>query len=129
MKTKDKALFFGPIFLGSAVIVAIILVFDLRLYQKEGDIAKFGYIPENEIQVTKWIEDNPGVYHPETSITVVSDNGDTLKVVVFPAFPGSFLVVHKDSYPSVIGKKVFVKMTKRDGTIEITEASLKPFEK
>lgn len=88
-----------------------------------------GHIPENEIQVTKWTEDSPGLYRPKTCINVVTDRGDTLKVTVFPSFPGSFLVVHKDTYPLAIGKKVFVKMAKREGVIEIVDASLKPFDK
>lgn len=111
---------------GAAIVISFLPI-ALRYWVPKPELS-FGFIPENEIQTVKWGEDHHG-YYPETNIAVVTDRGDTTVANVGDYFSGVYMVMYKDSHPLSKGKKVFVKMTKINGEMEITEASLKPFEK
>lgn len=126
MKNYLMKNFYFFFFCGAVVFISITPFIFLKKQP-----VKLGYIPENEVQITKWVETNPGSqrYYLETKISVVTDKGDTITAEAIDPFPGAFMVINKDSYPPSKGKKVFVMLSKMSENDIIIEASLTPFKK
>ena len=84
-----------------------------------------GYIPEDQKPFYVWTETRPGSENWECHPTImVIVAGDTIRATFSQgSFAGSYAVRYRDSYPPVIGKKIYVRMNFSDGGYYIFDAS------